>query len=220
MFSAANSFNGDLSSWNVANVTYMSFMFDSATSFSSDLSGWNVTNLINAEYMFNLASSFTSDLSGWNISNATHMNHMFNNSGMTCNDYSRTLISWSNQDVNSNVNLGATNIPYGPAAVNARDYLINTKGWTIAGDIYDENCEMALNDLNLFADIKVINPVKERIQLITEERINRVTVYDVSGKKVKEFKGTSTSVADIPAGIYFLRIQTANGIKNIKVVKE
>ena len=45
MFWGATSFNGDLSGWNVSNVTNMSDMFSGATSFNGDLSGWNVSNV-------------------------------------------------------------------------------------------------------------------------------------------------------------------------------
>lgn len=44
MFHDASSFNQDLSSWNVSNVTNFSLMFNGATLFHQDLSGWNTTN--------------------------------------------------------------------------------------------------------------------------------------------------------------------------------
>ena len=37
--------NGDLSSWNVSQVTDMSSMFYGANSFNSDLSSWNVSQV-------------------------------------------------------------------------------------------------------------------------------------------------------------------------------
>ncbi|MGD8847537.1 MAG: BspA family leucine-rich repeat surface protein, partial [Desulfobacteraceae bacterium] len=42
----ADSFNGDISGWDVGNVIDMGLMFYSATSFSNhDLSGWDVSNV-------------------------------------------------------------------------------------------------------------------------------------------------------------------------------
>jgi surface protein len=38
------SFNGDISEWNVSNVTSMRFMFND-TSFNGDISGWNVSSV-------------------------------------------------------------------------------------------------------------------------------------------------------------------------------
>ena len=39
-----SSFNGDLSSWDVSNVTSMVRMFAQASSFNGDLSSWNVSS--------------------------------------------------------------------------------------------------------------------------------------------------------------------------------
>jgi surface protein len=41
MFNEATSFNQDLASWNVDNVSEMRRMFLDATSFDQDLSSWN-----------------------------------------------------------------------------------------------------------------------------------------------------------------------------------
>ena len=45
MFEGAAAFNGDLSGWDVRNVTDMSSMFCSAAAFNGDLSGWDVRNV-------------------------------------------------------------------------------------------------------------------------------------------------------------------------------
>ena len=44
MFFNANAFNGDISKWNVSNVTDMSYMFLEALAFNQDLTGWCVSN--------------------------------------------------------------------------------------------------------------------------------------------------------------------------------
>ena len=58
MFYGANSFNGDLSKWNVSNVTNMRSMFYAAKSFNRDLSKWNVSNVTNMSYMFSSTYTF------------------------------------------------------------------------------------------------------------------------------------------------------------------
>ena len=52
MFADAASFNGDLSGWDVRNVTDMSGMFKDAAAFNGDLSGWDVRNVTGMEDMF------------------------------------------------------------------------------------------------------------------------------------------------------------------------
>ena len=66
MFLQAASFNGDLSAWNVQNVTDMDHMFQ-GTTFNGDLSAWNVENVTDMGRMFAEATSFNGDLSTWNV---------------------------------------------------------------------------------------------------------------------------------------------------------
>ena len=68
---------GDISGWDVSNVTDMKFMFRYAESFNGDLSKWNVSNVRNMWSMFRNAESFNGDLSKWNVSNVTNMGNMF-----------------------------------------------------------------------------------------------------------------------------------------------
>ncbi len=77
MFAHAYSFNGDLSGWDVSNVTDMRYMFQKAKSFNGDLSKWNVSNVTNMERMFAGAKKFDGDISKWNVSNVTNMRSMF-----------------------------------------------------------------------------------------------------------------------------------------------
>ncbi|MGM0581506.1 MAG: BspA family leucine-rich repeat surface protein [Bacteroidota bacterium] len=82
MFLGATSFTGDLSNWNVSNITEMDRMFENAQAFTtndtSSLNGWDVSNVTNMSSMFDNASSFNSVLSNWNVSNVTNMRSMFN----------------------------------------------------------------------------------------------------------------------------------------------
>ena len=77
MFYNASSFNGNISGWNVSNVTDMDAMFSGASSFNSDISGWNVSEVTDMRFMLSYASSFNSDISGWNVSKVTDMTGMF-----------------------------------------------------------------------------------------------------------------------------------------------
>ena len=64
MFDNAESFNQDLSGWDVSRVTYMGAMFRAATSFNQDLSNWDVSRVVDMQGMFAHASSFQQTLCG------------------------------------------------------------------------------------------------------------------------------------------------------------
>ena len=68
-FYNANSFNADISSWDVSNVTSMFGMFYNATSFNQDIKFWPVLNVTNMNSMFFGATSFNQDISGWCVTN-------------------------------------------------------------------------------------------------------------------------------------------------------
>jgi surface protein len=53
----ATSFNGDVSGWDVSNVTDMRAMFFNATSFNQDLSQWCVRNILNKPVNFATGSA-------------------------------------------------------------------------------------------------------------------------------------------------------------------
>ncbi len=68
-------FNEDISKWDVSNVTYMGSMFR-GSSFNGDISGWDVSNVTNMAIMFAYAP-FNGDISKWDVSNVTTMYFMF-----------------------------------------------------------------------------------------------------------------------------------------------
>ena len=93
MFLRAYKFNGDLSKWNVSNVTSMGNMFARAKSFNGDLSKWDVSNVTDMGYMFHDAKKFNGDLSKWNASNVTDMGNMFGGAESFNGDLSKWNVS-------------------------------------------------------------------------------------------------------------------------------
>ena len=78
MFSKAAGFNGDISSWNVSSVTDMSSMFAGTEAFNGDISGWNVSGVDRHVRNVQLrTTAFNGDISGWDVSSVADMSLMF-----------------------------------------------------------------------------------------------------------------------------------------------
>ena len=62
------------------NVANMSLMFCDCESFNQDISSWDVSNVTNMRCMFTNCINFNQDLSNWNVSNITKYDEdMFKN---------------------------------------------------------------------------------------------------------------------------------------------
>lgn len=87
-FFILSQFNGDISMWDVSNVTDMSWMF-SHSSFNGNISNWDVSNVTHMRGMFN-ESKFNQDISNWDVSNVIDMNTMFYKS-----PFNKDLSKWN-----------------------------------------------------------------------------------------------------------------------------
>jgi len=79
MFSGANRFNADISSWDTSKITTMNSMFYGASAFNRDLSLWNTSKVTDMAGMFHSALVFNGNISTWNTSKVSTMGNMFNN---------------------------------------------------------------------------------------------------------------------------------------------
>jgi surface protein len=144
------------SNWNVGNVTNMSTLFNNETGFfgkPSNIQNWDVSKVTTLSRMFDGNNIFNESLANWVLNPNVDLNNMLRQGatsvGMNAENYSRTLIGWANNifsrgGVVTGRSLGASgrqynNIDYVSGeqfnnAVDARDYLVNTLGWTITGD--------------------------------------------------------------------------------------
>ena len=100
---AGSEFNGDISKWNVSNVTDISqwdvsnvtsmFEMFHSSKFNRDISQWDVSNVTNMECMF-YYSKFNRDISQWDVSNVTNMNCMFSFS-----KFNKVISKWNVSNV-------------------------------------------------------------------------------------------------------------------------
>ena len=93
LFNNNSTFNQDISSWDVSNVTNMGYMF-SSSSFNQDIGSWDVSSVTNMEAMFYNAT-FNQDISSWDVSNVTDMEGMFYNA----TDFNQNISSWDVSNV-------------------------------------------------------------------------------------------------------------------------
>lgn len=75
LFNKFKTFNGDISEWNVSNVTDMADMFN-GSDFDGDISKWDVSNVKDMTEMFS-HSRFSGDISGWNVDNVEYFFPIF-----------------------------------------------------------------------------------------------------------------------------------------------
>ena len=94
-------FNGDISKWNVSNVTNMGDMFFECKSFNKDISSWDVSNVKDMSGMFYKCESFNQDISNWDVSNVTNMSEMF----YKCFKFKKDISNWDVSNVNDNDNM-------------------------------------------------------------------------------------------------------------------
>ena len=82
---------GDLSEWDVSNVTDMQSMFrQSKNANNIGISNWDVSNVTNMSRMFENCFNFDENISNWKVDNVRNMYAMFFN----CNDFNQNLSNW------------------------------------------------------------------------------------------------------------------------------
>ncbi len=134
-FGGAYNFDGYVGNWDVSSVTSLSGFLADGEEFSSGLSRWDVSQVSNFSDFLSGATNFNGDLSQWNVSNAVTMNGMLSYTGISSENYSAALNAWSNlPGIQENVDLGAVNIFYNSSAVEARNFLVDEKGWIISDE--------------------------------------------------------------------------------------
>ena len=92
---ASDSFNGDISSWDVSSVTDMFSMFSGAIAFNQDIGSWDVSKVTVMDGVFYGARSFNQDISSWDVSIVTNMQNMF----YDASDFNQDISSWSVSNV-------------------------------------------------------------------------------------------------------------------------
>ena len=113
-------FNGDISTWNVSNVTNMRYMFWAAINFNQPLNfdtsnvtnmnsmfyeaisfnqplNFNTSKVTNMEAMFYEAKKFNQDIGNWDVSNVIDMSYIFANT----KTFNQNISSWILDNIKS-----------------------------------------------------------------------------------------------------------------------
>ncbi len=137
--SGNDSFNGDITEWDTGNVTDMYSMFSRTESFNQDISEWNTENVTNMERMFQQAEAFDQDLGSLDVANVTEMDEMLNDSGISIENYDSLLTGWSEQSLQSDLNLDAESLYYCEAG-DERQFIMDEFEWEINDEGQAEDC--------------------------------------------------------------------------------
>jgi len=90
-FAEQTTFNGDIGSWNTAQVTSMRAMFSDASAFNQDIGNWDISQVKNMLVMFIDATAFNQDIGSWNTSQVTNMAYMF----LEASAFNHDISSWT-----------------------------------------------------------------------------------------------------------------------------
>lgn len=67
---------------------------------------------------------------------------------------------------------------------------------------------------------KVINPVKNQLLISGSEKIDKIEIYDATGRLVKSLNGKQTDISALGNGIYFIKISSGAQIFTEKILKQ
>lgn len=227
MFQAAENFNRDISNWNTQKVEWMSDMFNGAKKFNQDIGKWDVSSVKNMNNMFSNAIVFNQNLGSWNLSSLQNASNMFKNSALSCQNYDSTLYGWSlNPLTADNINLSSVSpLTYSHnAAVTARNYLINSKGWTISGDTYNGECHSFLgtSDVKIKGEINIYpNPAIDIIYVKNSDAKD-FKIIDLSGRIIASgnLENEQINIRSLTPGSYILQLSSKQDIRNMKFIKK
>ena len=64
------------------------------------------------------------------------------------------------------------------------------------------------------------NPAKESIEIISNETIENVIIYNLNGKILKSESSKNINISDLPSGLYLIEVKTGNSISKQKLLVE
>ena len=185
---------GDISEWDVSNVTDMSRMFDRARSFNGDLSKWDVSNVTNMVGMFYRAYDFDGNISKWNVSNVTNMSFMFNRAFSFNGDISTKEVTLEDGTTYNAWNVSNVTNMEGMFAY-ATSFNGDLSEWNVSNVIYMNGMFSNANSFNGYLSKWNVNKVKNMSRMFYNANnfIGDLSNWDVSNVENMEdmFEGAT-----------------------------
>ena len=145
LFKNNSTFNQNISTWDVSNVTNMSGMFygavtGSATAFNQPIGDWDVSNVTNMSRMFYGATAFNQPIGDWDVSSVTDMSAMFLSSALISdvNAFNQPIGNWNVSNVTDMGNMFSY----------ARNFNQNISTWDVSNVTNMSNMFGAAKDFN------------------------------------------------------------------------
>ncbi len=200
--SVATIFFGDISDWDVSQVTDMRNAFIGKSNFNGDISSWDVSSVNNMTAMFLIATSFNQDISGWDVSSVTDMTAMFN----LATSFNQDISGWCVTNIDSEPESFSINSPLSES---------NKPVWGSCPD-----SSLGVNDHNLTNISIYPNPVTDKLFIQGLSNVSKVSVYNVLGKLVLSKMNSSEIYLDnLERGIYIINIRDENRETVLKFIK-
>tara|TARA_R110002020_G_scaffold150_5_gene769 strand:- start:617 stop:1465 length:849 start_codon:yes stop_codon:yes gene_type:complete len=135
MFRNCSLFNGDISSWDVSEVTNFQACFFNCSVFNQDLGSWDVSNATSVKQMFQGATVFNQDIGSWDVSSCTNFaNFLLSATNLTFSSSNLDAIynGWSTRTLSASESISFGSAKYSSAASAGRAVLTSApNNWTI-----------------------------------------------------------------------------------------
>ncbi|MEM6815458.1 MAG: BspA family leucine-rich repeat surface protein, partial [Bacteroidota bacterium] len=187
MFIGASVFNENIGSWNVSNAKEMNFMFAFASIFNQDISSWDVSNVENMNGLFTADTVFNQDISGWDVSSVTSMRSIFYNA----KSFDQDLGTWEVVNVES----FGDHRPFG--GVFDADLISYGTFITLGGAFEGSGLSVANYDATLIGWSQIDN-LRTNVELIATDK-NFCTSYQERESLINNFNWmiTDAEIADL-----------------------
>ena len=181
--------------------------------YSNPLTNFDISNNTALE----LLQCYSTQITSLDISNHSSLTSLecYSNSLTSLNIANGVNSSFTTFDAQNNPNL---------TCIQVDDVAYSTTNWTNidVASSFSTNCAaLSLNDYELQNISIYPNPVRNTLNIQLEERLEKVEVYSILGRKVLRSNTTEINVSRLSLGVYLLKIYTQDGKIGVKrLIKE